>query len=130
MRAVTEMDSGRDRTGCVVRGELNASLLLWMDPDRSLNLRASGDDSGETVGDVFFRVKDSLLSTMEGDFEPARLCDCPTEKNAGETPGEGPAVPGGADELEAVLESFSRALILWEIPEPRFTFLTTGNVVC
>jgi len=79
---------------------------------------------------VFFLVNDSLLSTMEGDFEPARLRGCPTEKNAGETPGEGPVVPRGGDGLAAELESFSRAFILWEIPEPRFTFLTTGKVVC
>ena len=112
MRAVTEIDSGRDRTGWVVNGELNASLLLWIDPERSRNLRASGDDSRDTDGDVFFLVNDSLLSTMEGDFEPALLRGFPTEMNDGEAPREGPVVPGGGDGLAAELDSFSRAFIL------------------
>ena len=111
MRAVTEIDSGRDRTGWVVNGELNTSLLLWIDPDRSRNLRASGDDSRDTVGDVFFLVNDSLLSAMDGDFEPALLRGFPA-KNAGEAPAEGPVVPGGGDGLAAELDSFSRAFIL------------------
>jgi hypothetical protein len=78
---------------------------------------------------VFFLVSDSLLSTIEGDFEPARLRDFPTAKNAGEEPGVGPVVPRGGAGPEDELESFSRAFILCEMPDPRFTFLTTGRVV-
>jgi len=75
-------------------------------------LRASGDDSRDTVGDVFFLVNDSLLSAMDGDFEPALLRGFPAKKNAGEVPGEGPVVPGGGGGLAAELDSFSRAFIL------------------
>ena len=89
-------------------GELNASLRLWIDPDRSRSLRASGDDSRDIDGEGVFRVRDSALSIMDGDFDP-RLPGFRTEKNEVEDPGAGPVPPDGRLGLP---DSFSRALIL------------------
>jgi hypothetical protein len=92
-------------------------------------LRVSGDDSGDAVGDGVFRLKELALSAIEGDLEP-RTLPFLTEKKAGDDPGGGAVVPGVAIAPGARLESFSKAFILCEIPDPRLTFFAIGLAGC
>ena len=112
--------------------ELKAFNRLWTDPDRSRNLNVSGDDSRDTDGDgvAVFRVREFALSAIEGDLEAARTVPFRTEKNAGDAPLEGAAVPGVAVAPGVLAESFSRALILDEMPDPRLTFFARGFAGC
>lgn len=126
IRAVTEIDSGRDRDGCGVGVgvDLKASSRFCneLDLDLSRIFDVSGDESPEMEGEVWFRVRELARSAMDGDLEGARTLPFRTEKNAGDAPGVGPVVPAGGVELD----SFSKALILCDIPDPRLTDLAMG----
>lgn len=104
---------------------LKALSRFWIDPERSRNFDVSGDDSRDTEGEGLgvFRVRELARSAMEGDLEAARTLPLRTEKNAGEAP-VGAVVPGEVP--GALADSFSRALMRWEIPDPRLTFFARG----
>lgn len=74
---------------------------------------------------MLFRVSELALSIMEGAFE-LRTLPFRTEKKVEEVPEE---VEGGVS-AGAALESFSSALILCEMPDPRLTFFTMGLLAC
>jgi hypothetical protein len=95
------------------------------DPDLSLSFEVSGDDEGDGV----CRVNESARSATDGDLEELRVLAFRTEKKAVEAPEFGAIVPTGVA-FGAELESFSRALILCDIPDPRLTFLGTGLGAC
>ncbi len=125
--AVTEMDSGRDRGGCVVgiEPDLNASSRFCIDPDRSRIFKVSGEESRDTEGEGVFRVKESALSAIDGDLEGVRTLPLRTEKNDVDA-GGGAVDPEAGVAAGVELDSFSKALILWDMPEPRLTFLAIG----
>ena len=105
--------------------DVKASNRLLTDSDLSRGLMVSGDDSGEFEGE--FLVNEFARSAMDGDLP--RTVPLRTEKKAGDEPGGGPVVPVGVAP-GARLCSFSRALILCEIPDPRLTFLANGLLGC
>jgi hypothetical protein len=122
------MDSGRDRIGGVMGIGLVSKVLTRFFIDlglsRSLNVsgEASRDTSVEVPGEGVFLFNEFARSAMDG--EVPRTLPFRTEKKAGAAPGEGPV--GGVAAAPGVVENFSSAFILWDIPEPRLTFLTTG----
>jgi len=122
------MDSGLDRIGGVMGIGLVSNVLtrFLIDLDLSLSLNVSGeasrDTSGEAAGEGVFLFNELALSAMDG--EVPRTLPFRTEKKAGAAPGEGPGVGVAVD--PGVVENFSSAFILWDIPDPRLTFLTTG----
>lgn len=123
IRAVTEIDSGRDRGACGAgvgdEVDLNASSRFCNELDRILEV--SGDDSRDMDAEDGFRVSELARSAIEGDLARP-LPFLATEKKAADTPDVGPVVPAGGDELD----NFSKALILCEIPDPRLTVLAMG----
>ena len=114
MRAVTWIDSGRPRGALPVS---NIDSRLAIDPDRSRGvLPVSGDESRDSGGEgvVPCRAAEARAKT-EGDLagSPQGLV-LRTEKKVD----EGLSL-GGTASLPPVLEdSFSRALIRWEMLEP------------
>lgn len=126
MRAVTEIDSGRARVCVLVGEELKASCLFLIEYERSRFLYCSGEESRDIDGDGDCLVRELALSAIDGDLEPPALCDFRTAKKVGVVPTAGPALCG-ATGVPVVLDSFSKALILCEIPDPTFTFLMTGD---
>jgi len=128
--AVTEIDSGRDLF-CVAGdgGLLNTSSLLLIDGDLSLNFRFSGDPSRDGGAGEIVLVNEFARSITDGDLEVPRIDPLPTEKKAVDF-GAVVVVLWLAVASTEALESFSRALILCDIPEPRLTFLATGLACC
>lgn len=128
IRAVTEIDSGRDRTGGIMGTGLLSKVLtrFLIDLDLSRSVNASGEDSRDasvkSPGEGVFLFKEFVRSAMDGEVPRPLLFR--TEKKAGAAPGGGPVV--GAAAAPGVVVAFSKAFILWEIPEPRLTFLITG----
>lgn len=106
IRAVTDIDSGRDLAGWIWDVVLKRLVRLCSDSERSRSLKASGDDSRDIEGEGVFRVRDSARSAIEGDFRPPAFR---TEKKEGDETGGPVGVPVAAG---AALESFSNALIL------------------
>lgn len=131
IRAVTEIDSvvGLCIFANGVGLDVNASTLLLIEPDRSRALLTSGDESREIEGGVVFRLRELALSATEGDEFSRTLLAFRIEKNDAVMPGVATAAGGGVAP-GAVLDSFSKALILCDIPEPRLTFLATGLDSC
>jgi hypothetical protein len=89
--------------------DLKASTRLCIEPDLSLILDVSGEDSRDIEGDVSPRVSESARSAIEGDLDAPRTLPFLTEKNAVDAPGFGPVVLGV---VFAPAPSFSNALIL------------------
>ncbi len=106
--------------------DLNASTRLCIEPDLSRILKVSGEDSRDTDGEVS-RVNELARSAMDGDLEAPRTLPFLTEKNAVDAPDVGPVVLGV---VFAPAPSFSNALILWEIPDPRLAFFASGLAAC
>lgn len=114
MRAVTCMDSGLPLGGLPPS---KTESLLTMDPflSRREPLVDSGEDSPDSGGEgVATRVNEVARSATEGDRDGSRPAALRTAKNeaAGLSFGAGSALPPG------MLESFSRALMRWEILDP------------
>ena len=130
IRAVTEIDSGRERFGSWVVGtgvDLKASTRDWIEPDLSRNFSVSGEDSREIDGEASPRVNEFARSAIEGDLEGPRTLPFLTEKKAVEAPGVDPVVLGG---VAAPAPSFSKALILCEMPDPKLAFFASGRADC
>jgi hypothetical protein len=109
--------------------DLKTSKRLFTDPDLSRIREISGEPSLEAVGDGVFRLKELARSTTDAteELDASLMLALRTEKNDVDVAPGVVTDPGGGD---PVLDSFSKALILWEIPDPTLTFLTTGLSCC
>lgn len=74
-------------------------------------------------------MNEFVRSATDGDFDVLRALVLRTEKNAVDATEFGAVVPV-AVAFGVKLESFSKALILCEIPDPRLTFFGIGLGAC
>lgn len=82
------------------------------------------------MGDGVLRLIELARSAIEGDLDSPRVLLLPTAKNAGEGRGVLEGALAALFPVGPLLESFSNALILCEIPEPRLTFFAIGRDGC